>query len=37
VIVETVTENGVTAYEAQLKEGRRTSEVKVDAAGQTVK
>lgn len=37
LMVETVTEGGTTAYEAQLKDGRRASEVKVDAAGHTVK
>jgi uncharacterized membrane protein YkoI len=37
IMVEMVTEGGNTAYEAQLKEGRRRSEVKVDASGRTVK
>jgi len=36
-IVETVTEGGVTFYEAQIKTGAKSSEVKVDAAGKPVK
>jgi uncharacterized membrane protein YkoI len=35
--VETVTEDGKTFYEAQIKTGGKKSEVKVDAAGTLVK
>ena len=35
--VETVTEGGITFYEAQLKTGSKKSEIKVDAAGALVK
>jgi uncharacterized membrane protein YkoI len=35
--VETVTEDGKTFYEAQIKTGGKKSEVKVDAAGALVK
>lgn len=35
--VETITEGGVTAYEAQLNKAGKKSEIKVDAAGQIVK
>jgi hypothetical protein len=34
---ETVTEDGKTFYEAQIKTGGRKSEVKVDAAGQLIR
>ena len=36
-MVETVTEDGKTSYEAQVTTGRKKSEVKVDANGKTVK
>jgi uncharacterized membrane protein YkoI len=35
--VETVTENGKTSYEAAIKKGAKTSEVKFDASGKPVK
>lgn len=35
--VESVTEKGTTFFEAQVKKGIKSSEVKVDAAGKTVK
>jgi uncharacterized membrane protein YkoI len=35
--VETITEGGVKAYEAQLNKAGKKSEIKVDAAGQIVK
>ena len=37
LLVETVSEKGATFYEAHYKSGLRTKEVKVDAAGNTVK
>jgi uncharacterized membrane protein YkoI len=36
-MVETVTENRKTTYEGHIKNGKKSSEVKVDAAGKTVK
>src|SRR6266850_1727093 len=36
LLVETVTEKGVTNYEAQIKKGGKKSEVVVDAAGKAV-
>lgn len=35
--VESVSEKGTNFFEAQVKKGTKTSEVKVDAAGKTVK
>ena len=37
LVVETVTEGGKTFYEAQVRNGLKKSEVKVDASGQPVK
>ncbi len=37
LMVETITEGGTSAYEAQLNKAGKKSEIKVDAAGQTVK
>jgi uncharacterized membrane protein YkoI len=36
-LVEAVTENGKTTYEAHVTTGKKQSEIKVDAGGQTVK
>jgi uncharacterized membrane protein YkoI len=36
-LVEAVTENGTTTYEAHVTTGKKQSEIKVDAGGQTVK
>ena len=36
-LVESVTEDGITSYEAQVTTGKKKSEVKVDASGKTVK
>ena len=36
MLVETVTENGTTSYEAQVTTGKKKSEIKVDANGKTV-
>lgn len=36
-LVEAVTENGTTVYEAHVTTGKKKSEIKVDAGGQTVK
>jgi uncharacterized membrane protein YkoI len=36
VVVEVVTEDGKTSYEAQISNGKKTSEVAVDAAGHKV-
>ena len=35
-LVEIVTEGGKTSYEAQIKNGRKTSEIAVDATGRKV-
>jgi uncharacterized membrane protein YkoI len=35
--LETVTENGVTFYEALVRKGLKSSEIKVDSSGRTVK
>jgi len=37
VMVETITEGGTSAYEAQLNKAGKKSEIKVDAAGKAVK
>jgi uncharacterized membrane protein YkoI len=36
-LVEAVTENGTTTYEAHVTTGKKQSEIKVDAGGQAVK